>query len=207
MIDMVRLKGDENGAYLSKIDRAATRMSDLIESILKLSEASNAEIEFADLDLNEVLESCKHDLESRIKEKHAEIVNEHLPIVRANESQIAQVFSNLLGNSLKFCKTTPVVKIKCAKVLVADVGRLIANSNTREYWCITLADNGIGFDPKFKEQIFEPFQRLHDRGDYGGTGIGLSIVKKVIERHSGFINVESEIGKGTTFKIWLPVSV
>jgi PAS domain S-box-containing protein len=205
MIDMVRLKGDESGAYLSKIDRAATRMSDLIESILKLSEASNAETKFENLDLNKVLESCKNDLESRIKETQAEIVSETLPLITGNESQMAQVFSNLLGNSLKFCKTRPIVQIKCAKASKPDVDQSTLNASTKEYWRITIADNGIGFDPQFKDQIFEPFQRLHGRSDYGGTGIGLSIVKKIIERHNGFIDVESETGKGSKFTISLPV--
>jgi PAS domain S-box-containing protein len=195
----------DTSTYISKIDDAAKRMTNLIESILALSQVSNTDLKFGDVDLNVVLESCKSDLEVRIKESNAEIISDQLPIIKANESQINQVFLNLVGNALKFSDTTPIIRINCDKVHVDEVDRPQLSGGPLWYWRLTFNDNGIGFDPQFKKQVFEPFQRLHLRNEYSGTGIGLSIVKKVIERHSGFVDVESAIGKGAKFTIWLPV--
>jgi len=208
MIDLIRLKKNEDtSVYLTKIDRAAERMSQLIESILKLSEVSNIEIEFSQVDLNKVVALCKVDLESRINDTDAELIVEKLPTVSGNENQIHQVFSNLLSNSIKFCKTTPKIEVTSEMVRGADLTSLnsAANAN-KNYWCISIKDNGIGFDQQFKQQIFEPFQRLHGKADYAGTGIGLSIVKKIIEKHNGFIDAEAQTGKGAKFSVWLPAS-
>ncbi|HYI77281.1 MAG TPA: ATP-binding protein, partial [Chryseolinea sp.] len=204
-IDVIRKKEtSDTRIYLSKIDDSAKRMTDLIESILALSQVSNADLKFADVDLNEVLESCKSDLEVRLKESNAEITSVQLPIIKANESQLNQVFLNLIGNALKFCDTTPIIRINCDKVHVDEVDRPQLSGGPLWYWRLTFTDNGIGFDPQFKNQVFEPFQRLHLRNEYSGTGTGLSIVKKVIDRHNGFVDVDSEIGKGAKFTIWLP---
>ena len=205
LIDRIRTKGgDDSDNYLLKIDDAAKRMTDLIDSILTLGEVSNAEMNLADVDLNKVLDGCRSDLEIRIKERNAEILIDSLPVVRGSELQMIQVFSNLIANSIKFCATTPKIRISCDKVSARTVRKddLLTN---REYWRIRFSDNGIGFDPEFKEQVFEPFQRLHRRDEYIGTGIGLSIVKKIIDRHEGFIEVDSAKGKGTTFVIFLPI--
>jgi PAS domain S-box-containing protein len=206
MIDLIRLKKSEDtSTYLDKIDRAAERMFQLIESILKLSEVSNTEIEFSEVDLNKVIDTCKADLETRVKDTNAEIRVDKLPNISGNESQIAQVFSNLLSNSLKFCTTKPKIELNCQKVSGADIKSVFAGAATNgQYWCISISDNGIGFDPQYKQRIFEPFQRLHGRSEYAGTGIGLSIVRKIIEKHKGFIDVFSEIGKGSTFKVYFP---
>jgi PAS domain S-box-containing protein len=205
LIDRIRTKGSNDlSNSLLKIDDAAKRMTHLIESILTLGQVSNAELDFVNVDLNKVVDSCRSDLEIRMKETNAEILTDSLPVVRGSELQMIQVFSNLLANSLKFCETTPNVRISCDKVSAPAIGKADPLTN-REYWRIKFSDNGIGFDPEYKEQIFEPFQRLHRRDEYKGTGIGLSIVKKIIERHQGFIDVESEKGKGTTFVILLPI--
>lgn len=207
IIDLIsRTKPADNTTHLGKIDRAAKRMSDLIDSILKLGEASNSEIQFSEVDLNKVVLTMMGDLEARIKETNADIQADKLPLVQGDENQINQVFTNLIGNAIKFCQGRPVVRISCEKVTGSEVAKTFASAKEVYYWRISFTDNGIGFDLQYKQQIFEPFQRLHGRTEYAGTGIGLSIVKKIIERHHGFVDVISEPGNGATFVIWLPVS-
>jgi PAS domain S-box-containing protein len=205
-IDRIRNSSDDDITdFLEKIDDAAWRMSKLIDSILTLSQASNADVVFVDVDLNKVLEHCFSDLEIKIKETKAQIVAEKLPTIKGSDLQMVQVFSNLLGNALKFCDRTPIVNISCKRTL----GSQIHNDDVRratEYWQLSISDNGIGFDTKHREQIFEPFKRLHTKREYSGTGIGLSIVKKIIERHHGFIEADSVKGKGTTFYLFFPIS-
>jgi len=195
--------GVDANNYLERINGAAKRMADLIESILTLSQVSNADLHLVDVDLNRVLDNCRSDLEVKISDTHAKIVSDKLPIVKASEFQMIQVFSNLLSNSLKFCEKSPIIRISCDRVPASNFGKADILGKG-QYWRLKFSDNGIGFDPQFKHQIFEPFQRLHAKGKYSGTGIGLSTVKKLIERHAGFIDVESAPGMGTTFTIFLP---
>ncbi|HEY0743530.1 MAG TPA: ATP-binding protein [Chryseosolibacter sp.] len=208
LIDLIRIRKNEDvSPYLTKIDRAAERMSHLIESILRLSEVSNSEVAFTRVDLNKIVELCKVDLETRIKETNAEIKVEALPVVSGNETQLNQVFSNLLSNSLKFSNTKPKVEITCKKISGVTVKAQFSVADTsNDYWCISITDNGIGFDSQFRHRIFEPFQRLHGKADYAGTGIGLSIVKKIIDKHKGFIDASSQLGRGAAFTVWLPAS-
>lgn len=189
--------------YLVRIDNSARRMHDLIQSMLAWSRLSNASDGFTDVDLNTVLGNCKSDLELVIKEKHATIESDILPIVAASAFQMNQLFGNLLSNALKFSNKRPHLRIVCKKVMDRDVDHPKAD-NRKAYWCISFLDNGIGFDSKYKEQIFELFQRLHPKDDFTGTGIGLSIVKRIVERHLGFVDVSSEPGRGSCFSIWLP---
>ena len=206
-VDRMLTQAGDSNTYLSKIRDSAERMSELIESILTLSQVSNSSIQLVDVDLNKILDICKSDLELRINEVNAEIISDKLPVVKASEFQISQLFSNLLGNSLKFCQTTPVVRISCERVSSDEIDKKNRTIGSLHYWCLTFSDNGIGFDPQFRQQVFEPFRRLHGKSEYGGTGIGLSIVKRIVERHNGWIDVESASGRGTTFKIYLPVSL
>ena len=119
--------------------------------------------------------------------------------------QFRQLINNLVGNSLKFIQINqdPHITIKCSKEMGAALKnkKLIAN---KFYWNIVFADNGIGFDQQYNQKIFEVFQRLHGRQEYMGTGIGLAIVKKIVENHSGIIEASGEINKGTMFNIYLP---
>ncbi|HZY79605.1 MAG TPA: ATP-binding protein [Cyclobacteriaceae bacterium] len=192
--------------YLSKINSSALRMMDLIESILTVSHVSNSAIELIDVDLNSVFENCKSDLEVRIRETGAIVIARHLDKVKANRVQMGQLFSNLIGNSLKFCDKTPHVEIDLTQISPIEAVKK-SFLRAQQYWRLTFSDNGIGFDEKYKGQVFEPFKRLHAKETYGGTGIGLSIVKKIVERHRGSIEVESQPGNGTTFIIYLPVSL
>jgi signal transduction histidine kinase len=194
---------EQHRSYLSRIAASAKRMSDLITSMLVLSRVSNASDDFERINLNHTLDSCKADLEFRIRETNASIVSDELPTIKASGFQMSQLFSNLIGNSLKFCTRTPMINIRCHKVGKAEVPDSIRFAD-HAFWCIRFIDNGIGFDTHFKNQIFEPFQRLHGNEKFEGTGIGLSTVKKIVQRHKGAIDVLSEPGKGTEFIVWLP---
>jgi PAS domain S-box-containing protein len=187
--------------YLMRIGNAAKRMSDLIQSMLTLGRISRPEEQFVEVDLNSIVDYCKSDFELVMKERNAVIESEYLPVIHASDFQMRQLFINLISNAFKFSKDAPVVRIGCQKVLRSR--NTDDDRDIKPFWCLTFADNGIGFDAKYKEQIFELFQRLHSRQEFSGTGIGLSIVKRIVERHNGFIEADSELGKGATFKIFL----
>ena len=189
--------------YLLRINNSATRMHDLIQSMLALSRLSNSTDGFTDVDLNVVLANCKSDLELVIKERHASIESDPLPIVVASAFQMSQLFGNLISNALKFSEERPHLQIACNKVMGKDIEQHKADVK-KAYWCLSFADNGIGFDSKYKDQIFELFHRLHSKHEFTGTGIGLSIVKRIVERHQGFIEASSEPGMGSRFSVWLP---
>jgi light-regulated signal transduction histidine kinase (bacteriophytochrome) len=192
-------KNEEDGGltqrYFEKIKSSARRMSELIQAILSYSRLSIKDPECVPTDLNKILNDVETDFELLIKEKNADIQSNKLPVIKANPLQMHQLFSNLIGNSLKFSKENPEIKIT-SQIVTGDKIKLAL---------LTFADNGIGFDSQFKEQIFQLFQRLHGKQEYAGTGIGLSIVKKIVEQHKGFVTADSVNGKGATFKVWLPV--
>lgn len=192
-------KNEEDGGltqrYFEKIKSSARRMSELIQAILSYSRLSIKDLECVPTDLNKILNDVETDFELLIKEKNADIQSNKLPVIKANPLQMHQLFSNLIGNSLKFSKENPEIKIT-SQIVTGDKIKLAL---------LTFADNGIGFDSQFKEQIFQLFQRLHGKQEYAGTGIGLSIVKKIVEQHKGFVTADSVNGKGATFKVWLPV--
>ena len=191
--------------YLLRIDNSARRMHDLIQSMLTLSRLSNTTDGFTEVDLNTVLSNCQNDFELVIKEKNAVIECHHLPVIVGSAFQMSQLFGNLISNALKFSKSRPVIRITCKKVPGSELGQHKPDA-AREYWCLSFADNGIGFESKYKDQIFELFQRLHSKHEFSGSGIGLSIVKRIVDRHHGFIDVTSEVGKGACFTVWLPAS-
>jgi signal transduction histidine kinase len=171
--------------------------------MLTLSRLSSSTDGFTEVDLNIVLRNCKSDLELVIKETHATIESDVLPVVVASEFQMTQMFGNLVNNALKFSHAAPRLQITCKKVMGHDIQPHKADVKTA-YWCLSFTDNGIGFDAKYKDQIFELFQRLHPGHQFTGTGIGLSIVKRIVDRHQGFIDASSEPGKGSCFCVWLP---
>lgn len=180
---------------LNRIDNAAKRMSDLIQSMLTLGRLSKQEDQLTQVDLNSIVDYCKSEFELIIREKGATIQAEKLPVIRGSDFQLRQLFINLVSNAFKFSNEKPLIKIACEKVKRENV----------DHWRLTFSDNGIGFDPKYKDQIFGLFQRLHSKSEFSGTGIGLSIVKRIVERHNGSIEASSEPGKGATFTIYLPV--
>lgn len=187
-------KLDELGLdFLSRMQNAAKRMSVLIEALLAYSRVASRAQPMEPVDLLSVLFGVLPDLEERIAKTHARIEFAPLPKVMADPMQVRQVIQNLLGNALKFQApgTTPQVEI---------TGKI----NERG-WCeLSVRDNGIGFDEKYLDRIFRPFQRLHGRNEYEGSGMGLAICRKVVARHGGTITAHSRPGAGATFVVTLP---
>lgn len=206
-VELLQTNNQDEGArnkYSGKIKESALRMTELIKSLLAYSRLSQQTDAFQLTDLNKVLDDVKANYEILIEEKSASINNEVLPIVYAIPFQMHQLFSNLIGNSLKFSDKQPELKI--TSTIVNHNEMTIGNGYTFDkFFEIKFSDNGIGFDNKYNEKIFHLFQRLHPTSKFSGTGIGLYIVEKVVQHHNGFIKAEGEIGKGATFTIYLPV--
>jgi len=178
--------------YINYITDSVIRMQALITDLLTYSRVSRNELILEPTDLGEILQQTLTDLSPAIEENHAIINTTLLPIVQANPLQIRQVLQNLIANAIKFrSEQPPQIDIK------ADC--------QDDFWQISIQDNGIGIDPSYSDRIFAIFQRLHYREEYPGTGIGLAICQKIVERHGGKIWVESELGQGSTFYFTLPV--
>lgn len=179
--------------YIGYAVDGARRMQTLINDLLALSRVNSRGAAFEPTDCKAVLGRTLHDLHVRITESGATIEVGELPTISGDHAQLAQVFQNLIGNALKFrAEDRPRITISAHR--------------EAEHWLFSIQDNGIGISPEHGEQIFVLFQRLHSRHKYDGTGIGLAICKKIIERHRGKIWVESELGKGSTFKFTLPIT-
>ncbi len=178
---------DEAKEDLGFISDAASRMQTLVEDLLTLSRAGRAEIERARFPLDNSVSLALEALALRVKEIDPVINRDDLPEVRGDANLMSQVYQNLIGNALKFRgDNQPLIRLTAE----ADNG----------HWILGVLDNGVGIDPKYAERIFTPFQRLHGRGEYPGSGIGLAICRKIVERHNGRIWVESELGEGSHFR-------
>ena len=194
----------EQKMYFDKITSSTDRMSTLIRDVLNYSRLSKAAEEFTAVDLTQIIDNVKNDLEVLINEKDAVFYITALPVIQGNPSQLSQLFFNLISNSLKFSVSQPIIHIS-AKKLTADEIRTNAMLDPAVgYYQIIVADNGIGFEQQYAEQIFTIFQRLHDRQSYAGTGIGLALCKKILSNHRGVIRAESELEKGTSFYLYFP---
>ncbi|CAG5072393.1 Sensor histidine kinase RcsC [Dyadobacter sp. CECT 9623] len=191
--------------YFQKINSSAQRMSELIQSVLTYSRLAQSGEGFSMVDLNKIVRDIQIDFELLIEEKGAEVICGDLPQIRANKFQINQLFSNLFSNALKFSQTNPRITITSQLVASYETKDPHLPVDGRTFVHLTFSDNGIGFEPEFNEKIFSLFQRLHGKHEYSGTGIGLSIVKKIVEQHDGYVSAESRPGEGATFHIWLPV--
>ena len=205
-------KTPDNEIVSSHIDRmqnASARMQQLINDLLSFSRVSKQLEDKEDVNLQKIVDEVLIDLQIVVKEKKANISIDGLPNkIKADPVQMRQVFQNLISNSLKFTKEeiTPKIEIDAKKVSKESIKHSEKNSLPfSNYWKITVKDNGVGFNQKFANKIFQVFYRLHGRSEYSGTGIGLSICKKVIDQHKGLITVDSEEGKGTIFTIYLPI--
>jgi len=175
---------------LTYISCAATRMQHLIEDLLKFSRAGTAALEAVEVPLSQCVDQAVDNLSLRIEETGAELSVDELPTTMGDPTLLTLLFQNLIGNALKFVRDqTPRIRVTSA----TDGERLT----------VGIEDNGIGMDPKYAEQIFAPFRRLHGRKEFEGTGIGLAITRKVVERHGGSIWVETEPGVGSHFKFTL----
>ena len=191
--------------YISKIEVSAKRMRVLIDDLLLFSRTNTTKKEFIKSNLNELLENAESELAEIIEEKNAVITVSKLPKLAVIPYQIEQLFINLIGNSLKYSQPdiVPEIKIESEKVNSSDYPDLL-EPNIKKFYKITFTDNGMGFDPQFKETIFVLFQRLHSKTDYPGTGIGLAICKKIVENHKGHIIADSTPNKGSVFTVFLP---
>jgi signal transduction histidine kinase len=196
---------DSAKEYISKIEISAKRMRVLIDDLLLFSRTNTTKKEFIKSDLNNLLQSAQLELTEVIEDKKAIITAAKLPKLHVIPYQIEQLFINLIGNSLKYSQPnlTPEIHISCTKVLSTDYPHLLTQS-VKKFHKITFEDNGLGFDPQFKDTIFILFQRLHSKTDYPGTGIGLAICKKIVENHKGTIIADSTPNKGSTFTVFLP---
>ena len=186
---------DEQGRdYLERMQNAAKRMSQLIESLLDLSRVTTKGTEFQPVDLNAVLSEVLADLEVRIQQRAGRVDVEPLPTVMADRSQMRQLFQNLIGNALKFHQENvpPVVRVHA--------------QHQDGAWEIHVEDNGIGFEEKYTDRIFRPFQRLHGKNVFEGSGMGLAICNKIAFRHAGQITAHSQPGRGSDFVLTLPAT-
>ena len=191
--------------YISKIAVSAKRMRVLIDDLLLFSRTNTTKKEFIKSNLNELLQNAESELTEVIHEKKAIINASKLPKLEVIPYQIEQLFINLIGNSLKYNRAgvAPEISIESEKVVSTDYPDLLEQS-VKKFYKITFRDNGMGFDPQFKETIFILFQRLHSKTDYPGTGIGLAICKKIVENHKGHILADSTQNVGSTFTVFLP---
>jgi signal transduction histidine kinase len=192
--------------YLEKINSSASRMSQLIRSVLDYSRLSVAETVTEPVDLNNILENVKTDFELLISERNVTILSDKLPLVQGVPPQLQQLFANLIGNAIKFSEKDPLVELRSRTIDDAEAAGYPGLQPGQPYVEISFIDHGIGFDEKYAAKIFTIFQRLHGQKAYPGTGIGLALCKKIVENHHGYIRVESEPGKGSRFFVYLPAA-
>lgn len=184
----------ENAANdLKFITDAAARMQTLVQDLLELSRAGRRDLNMGPVDLNDCVDRALYALASRVEETRARIEKANLPMVTGNATMLTQLYQNLIGNALKYMRSgqTPEIQLTAEKI--------------DNHWLLGVRDNGLGIKTEYLEVIFAPFKRLHGRNQYEGTGIGLSICRKVVERHGGRIWAESEHEQGTHFKFTLPL--
>jgi light-regulated signal transduction histidine kinase (bacteriophytochrome) len=181
----------------NRIESATGRMGSLIDDLLLYSHVSHRPHDKEVVDLNKKVQNVLEDLELDIEEKKAVIHVGKLPNVRGYRRQLQQLFQNLISNALKYSKADvrPEIHISTRNV----------TENEKPYYLIAVKDNGIGFEQQYADKIFKMFSRLHGKTEYSGTGVGLSIAKKVAENHNGVIRVESTPGRGSTFNVYLPI--
>jgi signal transduction histidine kinase len=198
----VRL-GEEGRDYLARMQNASTRMQALIQALLTYSRVTTRPEPFSRGSLATPAREAVSNLAARIEQTGARVEVGHLPAIESSPHQMQQLFQNLLSNSLKYrSEAKPIIKVTANHV--KDPASKKTSTGGR--WVrILVEDNGIGFDEKYLDRIFQPFQRLHSRGRYEGKGMGLAICRKIVERHDGTITAKSAPGKGTTFIITLPV--
>ncbi|RYF46585.1 MAG: PAS domain-containing sensor histidine kinase, partial [Cytophagaceae bacterium] len=198
---------------LERMQSAASRMSVLIRDLLNFSRISTQRETGKPVSLSQVIQTVLDDLELVIQESGAQVIVEPLPTVIGDALQLSQLFSNLLSNSLKFRRTdasgvpvTPIIRVQADMVGADQLPTGVRPLRIAlTYHLIQVIDNGIGFDEKYLDRIFQVFQRLHGRSEFVGTGIGLAICEKVVVNHGGAITGTSKPGQGATFSVYLPI--
>jgi light-regulated signal transduction histidine kinase (bacteriophytochrome) len=179
--------------YIDRMQSSALRMRNLVEDLLQYSRVKSMSRPFEALDLNKVVETVLDDLEIRISETQGAVNFTELPVIEGDSVQMHQLFLNLIGNALKFHREgiPPVINLDSSKM-------------ENGFWEISVEDNGIGIEEEHVDKIFKPFERLHGRTTYEGTGIGLTICNKIVTRHGGNISLKRHSSNGITFHITLP---
>jgi signal transduction histidine kinase/DNA-binding response OmpR family regulator len=195
---------EEAMSYLNRSISSSARMSLLINDLLEYSRLSVSAL-FQPTDLNTLLDELLRDFDEAILEKNAEISIAHMPVIETIPSQIRQVFQNLISNALKFSLGDKPSVIKITQEFTAEKSATAPASEHGEFCRITISDNGIGFDEKFLDRIFVIFQRLNNITSYEGTGIGLAIAKKIMDKHNGLISAFSRENEGASFVLVLPL--
>jgi len=195
----------ENGKNMFlRMQQAAARMQTLIEDLLTYSQTNITDSTFEKADLRHLIEEVKLELKDELKAKNAIIEATELCDAEIIPFQFRQMMYNLIGNSLKFATPgkAPHIKIKCQ--VVKGTQLKFPGLDGAAYYHLSISDNGIGFEPQYSDKVFEVFQRLHGQAEYSGTGIGLAIVKKIVENHNGTISANAELNKGARFDIYIP---
>lgn len=195
----------ESKRYIEKIILSAGRMKALIIDILTYSRLSANQFQMEPVDLNELMKEMLEDFELQIQDKQASIHIAPLETIDANKGQLRQVFQNIVSNAIKFSKTgqSPVIEISSYRL--KEKSFKSPRQKKGSYLLICIKDNGIGFNEKYLSNIFALFERLNSKDNYEGTGIGMAIAKKIVDKHNGLITARSKEDKGTEFKIILPV--
>ena len=190
--------GEQGRDYLARMRGAAARMSSLVHDLLELSRAASRPVALEEVALDAVAAAVTADLQARLSETGGRVETGPLPTVTADATQMRQLLQNLVGNALKFHRpgTPPVVRIRAGAAEEAAVPS----------WRLVVADDGIGFEEADAERIFAPFQRLHGRAEYEGTGMGLAICRRIAERHGGTITAAARPGEGAVFTVTLPLT-
>lgn len=199
---------DDANLYIRRIESSAESMRVLIDNLLEFSRISRNEQPFGIVNLNIVIKEVVADLELKISEAKAEITTGVLPSIQGVAFLIKQLFYNLINNSIKFKKegVNPVIKISVRPLLDKATQVAAGLPPDKQYFQVDVTDNGIGFEQQYAERIFKIFQRLHGKGAYPGSGIGLAICKKIVEYHNGFLFAVGTAGKGAVFTLYLPAA-
>jgi light-regulated signal transduction histidine kinase (bacteriophytochrome) len=186
--------GPQGQDYITRMQQAARRMQEMLDGMLAYARITSQGQPFTQIDLLQVVGEVLSDLEARLVQTGGQVEVDPLPTIEADPLQMRQLFQNLLGNALKFHRpeTPPRVRIS-------------GSPPGEKTITLAIADNGIGFEEQEAAQLFQPFHRLHGKSEYEGTGMGLAICRKIVERHGGSIHVNSQPGQGTTFHVTFPI--
>jgi signal transduction histidine kinase len=197
---------ESNRKQLNRIKHSAQRMQNLLNDLLLYSHVNISNKTFEEVDLNKIVNDVICNLNEEITETHAQIKTERLPVIKGMPFQIKQLFENLIGNSIKYKQdhVPPAITIGGSIVDEKDISEKFYKESN-QYYKLFVSDNGLGFEQIYSEKIFKLFQRFHS-SDKPGTGIGLTICKKIVDNHNGFIKASSEVNRGTTFEIYFPLN-
>jgi PAS domain S-box-containing protein len=198
---------DNARIYFNRIQTSANRMQLLLNDLLEFSKTHSIEKHFEQCELKNILNELKDELKETLEENNITLRFEKLPVIHAIKFQLNQLFNNIIRNAIKYKRpnVVPLIKIKSSHIRGENMPFWVPDKNIR-YSKISISDNGIGFDQKHAEKIFEIFHRLHGKNEYDGTGIGLAICKKIMENHHGYITATGEVNNGARFDLYFPIN-